>query len=287
MAKKKKGKKKANRRQQKVSAKDSMAARADKYEMYLQSVQAPDVDVKFFQKVYKSNFKEPAIILREDFCGTAAVCCEWIGKRGEREAWGVDLDPEPLAWGQRFNLPLVADGRREQVHFVEGDVRTAKTPPADIITAQNFSYCIFKTRDELRTYFQAAYRNLADHGVFIVDLFGGYESIEDDREDTREQNGFTYVWEQHKYDPINAFGTYKIHFRFDDGSEMNDAFVYDWRIWTIPEVREVLSEAGFEAVDVYWEDEDEDGEGTGTFSKQKRGTSDPAWNAYIVGVKTG
>ncbi len=287
MGKKKKGKKKSPRKKQIRLASDSMAARADRYELYLQSVQAPDVDVKFFQRVYKSNFKQAAQSLREDFCGTAAVCCEWVGKRGEREAWGVDLDAEPLAWGQQFNLPLVPEPRRDLVHFVEGDVRTAKTPPADIITAQNFSYCCFKTRDELRNYFKVALGNLKKQGVFILDLFGGYESIEDEREDERDLKGFTYVWEQHKYDPINAFGIYKIHFRFDDRSEMKDAFVYDWRIWTIPEVREVLLEAGFDHVDVYWEDEDEDGEGTGQYSKQKYGTCDPAWNAYIVGVKTG
>ncbi len=291
MGKKKKGNKKGAKKKlagdRNGRRKETMAERADRYEMYLQSVQAPEVDVKFFQRVYKSNFKQPARVLREDFCGTAAVCCEWVGKRGDREAWGVDLDPEPLAWGRQYNLPLVAETMRDAVHLVEGDVRTAKTPLADIITAQNFSYCCFKTRDELRAYFKVAYKNLAPEGVFIVDLFGGYESIEDDREDERELNGFTYVWEQHRYDPINAFGTYKIHFRFDDGSEMKNAFVYDWRVWTIPEVREVLAEVGFNAVDVYWEGEDEDGEGTGEYHKEKTGTCDPAWNAYIVGVKTG
>ena len=269
------------------SSRETMARRADRYELYLQSVQAPDVDVKFFQRVYKSNFKEAAETLREDFCGTAAVCCEWVNKRGDRQAWGVDLDPEPLSWGEQFNLPLVPEAKRGAVHFIEGDVRTAKTPPADIITAQNFSYCCFKTRDELREYFKVAFGNLADRGVFILDLFGGYESIEDERQDKRKYDGFTYVWDQHKYDPINAFGTYKIHFHFEDGSKMRDAFIYDWRVWTIPEVREVLLEAGFDGVDVYWEDEDEEGEGTGHYSKQKRGTSDPAWNAYIVGVKSG
>ncbi|MEL7371417.1 MAG: class I SAM-dependent methyltransferase, partial [Myxococcota bacterium] len=126
MAKKKAKKKKKGKRKA-VALAETMASRADRYELYLQSVQAPDVDVKFFQRVYKSNFKRPAQVLREDFCGTAAVCCEWVGKRGEREAYGVDLDPEPLEWGQRYNLPLVPDGRRDAVHFVEGDVRSAKT----------------------------------------------------------------------------------------------------------------------------------------------------------------
>lgn len=283
MAKKKKGSKNKNS----TPKQPPMADRADRYALYLISVQAPDVDVKFFQKVYKSYFKQSPQILREDFCGTAAVCCEWVGKRGDRQAYGVDLDPEPLAWGQAHNLAMVPDGRRELIHFVEGDVRTTKTPPADVVCAQNFSYCIFKTRDELRTYFQAAKNNLADRGVFVLDLFGGSESIKDEHQDKVKMDGFTYIWEQATYDPINAFGTYKIHFHFKDKSKMKDAFVYDWRLWTIPEVREVLLEVGFDAVEVFWEDEDKDGEGSGTYSKRTTGTADLAWTAYIVGVKTG
>ena len=30
-----------------------------------------------------------------------------------------------------------------------------------------------------------------------------------------------------------------------------DAFVYHWRIWSIPEVRDAMMDAGFRAVDVY------------------------------------
>jgi|GEM_PF-4191526 len=33
--------------------------KADKYELYLASVQAPDVDVEFFERVYKKEYKQP------------------------------------------------------------------------------------------------------------------------------------------------------------------------------------------------------------------------------------
>jgi hypothetical protein len=57
-------------------------------------------------------------------------------------------------------------------------------------------------------------------------------------------------------------------------------------MWTIPEVREVMLEAGFDRADVYWEGTDEDtNEGDGVFTKAEQGESDPAWNAYVVGVK--
>ena len=76
-----------------------MSKTADRYALYLQSVQAPDVDAAFFSKVYKKEFGQPAKTLREDFCGTFAVCCEWAKRGDDMVAYGVDLDPEPLAWG--------------------------------------------------------------------------------------------------------------------------------------------------------------------------------------------
>ncbi len=266
--------------------KPTKAERADRYALYLAAVQAPDVDVKFFNKIYRQNFKRGAKVLREDFCGTAAVCCEWVQKKTDRVAYGVDLDPEPLAWGREHNLSKISESARERVHLVEGDVLTADVPPADIIAAQNFSYCIFETRAELKAYFERAYAGLADNGVFILDLFGGYESLEDDREEKTAYDGFDYIWHQEKYDPVTAHGTFKIHFAFSDRSKIRDAFVYEWRLWTIPEVREVLIEAGFDRADPYWEGTDpKTGDGNGIFKRVERGESDPAWNAYIVGVK--
>lgn len=269
----------------KKAKKKSKASKADRYALYLESVQAPDVDVKFFRRVYKSAFGEKPKVLREDFCGTAAVCCQWVKGKADCFAYGVDLDPEPLFWGEEHNLSALKAVDRERVHLVQGDVRTAVTPHADVIAAQNFSYCIFKTRDALREYFKAALSHLAERGVIVLDLFGGYESIEDGREDIVEHDGFDYVWDQARFDPITHDGEFHIHFRFKDGSELKRAFSYHWRLWTIPEVRELLLEAGFDRADVYWEGTDEDGEGDGVFKRQAHGESDPAWNAYIVGVK--
>jgi SAM-dependent methyltransferase len=258
----------------------------DRYALYLQSVQAPDVDVLFFRRVFRSTFKAEPRILREDFCGTAAVCCEWVGLSKDKEAYGIDLDPEPLSWGEQHNLSKLNEVDRPRVHLLKGDVRDCKSPQADIVAAQNFSYCIFKERDALRAYFKAAYRQLGSRGVFILDLFGGYESIQDGREDVTGYDGFAYVWEQARFDPITHDGDFYIHFRFPDGKEIRRAFAYHWRLWTIPEVREILAEAGFQRSDVYWEDTDsESGDGSGVYRRRKHGESDPAWNAYIVGVK--
>jgi hypothetical protein len=76
-----------------------------------------------------------------------------------------------------------------------------------------------------------------------------------------------------------------IHFHFQDGSKINQAFSYDWRLWTLPEIKELLLEAGFKKVSVYWENEDDDGEGNGEFSIDGEGEADLAWVAYIVAEK--
>jgi cyclopropane fatty-acyl-phospholipid synthase-like methyltransferase len=164
-------------------------------------------------------------------------------------------------------------------------VREVAGEKADVVSAENFSYFIFRTRDALRTYFEAARQNLADEGLFVIDIMGGSETVEEDHKEERKLDGFRYVWEQHRVDPITAHATFFIHFRFRDGSELHRAFRYDWRLWTIPEVRELLLEAGFSRVDVYWEGTDEDGDGDGIYRKRKHAESDPSWIAYIVGVK--
>ncbi len=269
-----------------ASKKPKMAKGADKYELYLQSVQAPDVDVTFFCRVYRNLFGVNPTRLREDFCGSFAVCCEWVKRHKDNEAWGVDLEPSCLDWGKEHILSKLSAGKQARVHPVLGDVRSADTGLAHVVAGQNFSFCLFKTRDELREYFKAAHSHLDDKGVLMLDLFGGYESLEDAHEEETEHDGFTYVWEQHKYDPINAFGTYRIHFRFPDKSEIKNAFTYDWRLWTIPEVREVLIEAGFDEVKVFWEGTDtETGLGTGRYHEATQGESDPAWTCYIAGIK--
>ena len=73
-----------------------------------------------------------------------------------------------------------------------------------------------------------------------------------------------------------------IHFKFPDGSKLKRAFSYDWRMWTLPELREVLIEAGFATARVYWEGEDEDGEFNGIFSETQTGFPDPAWVVYLI-----
>ena len=76
-----------------------------------------------------------------------------------------------------------------------------------------------------------------------------------------------------------------IHFKFSDGSQIKNAFSYDWRLWTLPELQEILAEAGFDGSTVYWQGTDEDGEADGDFQPSTEGEPDAAWIAYVVAEK--
>lgn len=66
---------------------------------------------------------------------------------------------------------------------------------------------------------------------------------------------------------------------------MKKAFTYDWRMWTLPELQEILGEAGFSKVTVYWEGTDEDGEWDGNYSATEHGDDEPAWIVYLTAEK--
>jgi hypothetical protein len=149
----------------------------------------------------------------------------------------------------------------------------------------NFSYQIFKTRATLKEYFQNAYKQLVEDGIFFIDAFGGYEAFREMEESTQYDN-FTYIWDQHSYNPINGHITCIIHFRFPDGSKLKRAFVYDWRLWTLPEIRELLIEAGFSRVLVYWEGTDKKtGDGNDEYLPTEDGQADAGWICYLTAEK--
>jgi hypothetical protein len=272
------------KKKKKKNGGDTQAATADKYTLYQDAVQDADHECRIFRRFYKEvNGKEPHI-LREDFCGTAAICCEWVKRSPKHESWGVDLDPEPLGWGKDHNLAPLKEAEKARVHLLEDDVRTAKTPKADVLAAQNYSFFLFKKRDELLSYFKTARGHVGPEGIMVMDMMGGPGAMQDDDENVRKiGKGVRYIWHEARFDPITNDALFHIHFKFKDGSRLYKAFTYDWRLWSIPEVRELLAEAGFKESFVYWEGTDaETGEGNGVFKRREKADADELWLAYIV-----
>ena len=262
----------------------TMADQADRHVLYQEAVQCVEAEIDFVDETFRTLRGRRAKVLREDFCGTANTSCEWVRRRKSNVAIGVDLDEETLAWGKRHNVRELGKSA-SRVTLRRENVLDVETPGVDVVLAMNFSYYIFTERDVMRTYFSAVRDALADDGVFFLDAYGGYNSFKECREHT-ENEGFTYVWDQAAYDPISGAMTCHIHFTFPDGSRMPRAFTYHWRMWTLPEIREILAEAGFDCVTVYWQGTDEEtGEADGEFHAAVRGDADPAWIVYISAQK--
>ena len=265
------------------------ARTADKHVLYQAAVQAPETDSKFFARHFKKISGRDLRVFREDFCGTAILSCHHVKNHRENRAIGVDLHAPTLAWGQKHNVSQLDDDQRSRLQLIQANVLDVRRPKADLICALNFSYCVFKARADLRDYFVNAYKSLAPGGVLVLDSWGGSDTQteqEEEREVDEDGMQFTYVWDQHKFDPITYHATCRIHFLFEDGTRMRNAFIYDWRLWTLPELRELMAEAGFRDLHVLWECTDsETQEGNGVFRRVKRGDADPAWIAYLVGTK--
>lgn len=258
----------------------TLAERADRHRLYEASVQNVEHEVEFIKSTFKELTGRQALSFREDFCGTGAAACEWVKLNRRHHAVGVDLDPEVLSWGRTHHVDALDKAARKRVQLVEANVLDAGDEPFDVVGAFNFSYWIFRHREDLLRYFRRVRNSLVDDGVFFLDHFGGSDAMLECKEKTRI-DGFTYVWDQASYEPVTGDYVCNIHFLFPDGSKLKNAFSYHWRLWTLPEVMDLLYEAGFRDVTVYWETEDEGGEPSGEYQPVEAGENDPAFVVYL------
>ncbi len=259
----------------------------DKYFYYNASVQSAENDVVFLRSAYEGLRGKKPKIMREDFCGTFALSCEWAKLDKSFESVGVDLDPEPLAYGKKNYLPALTESQQSRLKLVKQNVLTGKLPAADLVCAFNFSYFIFKERKTLGKYFKQVLTSLKKDGVFILDLFGGSRCYEANEEEIEHdvQGGFSYFWDQDSFDPVSNHAQFYIHFKRKGEAKREKCFSYDWRMWSIPELRDLLAEVGFKKTVVYWEGTDRKGEGDGEFTPATVGEECESWIAYIAACK--
>ena len=106
------------------SGKKTLAEKADKFTCYQKSVQTPEHEVEFFEQAYReANGRKKPMTLREDFCGTFAVCCEWVKSNRKRTSLGVDLCGDTLQWGREHNLIKLNDSQKSRLKLLQQDVR--------------------------------------------------------------------------------------------------------------------------------------------------------------------
>jgi len=198
-------------------------------------------------------------------------------------AYGRDLGAEPIAYGTGNFLAALTPDQRSRVKIERQDVRRPGGPKTDMIFAMNFSYMIFKRREGLKAYFKNCLKNLKPDGVLALDCFGGGGTHRPNVERTVHPT-FTYYWEQLDYDPVYNTARSAMHFKPKRGKKILNVFTYEWRIWTIAEIRELLAEAGFRKSHVYWEGDD-GRSGNGKFAVDENGGREEVWIAMILAEK--
>jgi hypothetical protein len=271
------------------------AKTADLHLLYERAVQSIEYDLDFAERVYREHRKKPLRVVREDFCGTAALASRWVRRHPANRASGVDLHGPTLEWGLREHVARMTPEEQSRLLLLQENVLTAATPPADLVLALNFSYSVFHDRAALRAYFAAAREALHDDGLLVLDAFGGTESMIESSETRRLPAArtvegdpipaFTYVWEQASFNVVDHRTVCHIHFRFRDGTTKKKAYTYDWRFWTLPELSEILVEAGFRKAVTYLHGWTKDGDSDGRFRRQTRFENAETWLAYVVGVR--
>lgn len=255
--------------------------RDTKYSLYEKAVQSPDADIDFLLETYTQLNNKSPTSLREDFCGTGLLLCEWVKREKNFWAVGLDFDSEPTEYGIRKHLSKLKPAQKERVRYLNQDVLVSTDLKTDIITAFNFSYMIFKERSVLLGYFKNIRKSLQDDGLFCLDNFGGTQCHQKIK-DKKIFSNFSYFWECQEFNPINNHCQYAIHFKYKDFLYKN-AFSYDWRFWTPAELRDLLTEAGFKEIIVYWEQDEPVNESY--FTKEEKAENVPAWICYIVARK--
>ncbi len=282
----------------------SQAQLADRHELYEAAVQSPEADCELFEKIFRGIRRRKPMILREDFCGTAKLSRTWCQTNRKRKAIGVDFDGPTLAQARLRNVDPFAKQLGDRLTLVQADVLEVvpgRVESADMIVALNFSFCVLKQREQLCRYLANTYGGLTEDGVLMLEMFGGTKAVDTD-EERRELDGFTYHWEQESFNPLTNDIVCHIHFEFPDGSRLDKAFTYVWRLWSIPELRDALLEVGFSDVKIYWEtieaeaesEEDRDDDepegdgmlrGTGEYEPLEVVEQQDSWLVYIVAIR--
>jgi ubiquinone/menaquinone biosynthesis C-methylase UbiE len=254
-----------------------------KYDFYERSVQSAEGEVEFMRNEFKRYYGRQALTMREDFCGTGAISCDWVKQNKDCEAYGVDFDPEPLRMGLERHYSKLNKKEQARIHYLQENVLKTSAPKVDVVCAFNFSYFIFKSRKELVRYFKTVRKSLNKQGIFCIDIFGGPES-QKLVTDTKKMKGLTYFWECQHFNPLTHDCTFAIHFKDAQGKKHENVFTYNWRFWTMPELKDILLEAGFAKVVSYWEGDDDEGGGNGEFEPAEESENCDAWVCYMVGI---
>jgi SAM-dependent methyltransferase len=245
--------------------------RPHKLELYEHAVQQPAATVAWLERMFRHGQAdaEGPTRLREDFAGAAALAEAWVESHPDRQALAIEKHGPTFRYAERRR------GNVADLHLIEADVMDVARPKVQVTAALNFSTFGYHTPAALLAYLRHARRGLLPQGVLVFDAFGGPGAQRLGVQD-RPADGFTYHWEQRAFDPLTHRIDCRIHFTLDDGRTLRSAFRYDWRLWTLPELRELAERAGFVSVEVWGPDP------RGRFGPRRKLPAAEDWVACLV-----
>lgn len=264
-----------------------------RHDLYTLCVQSPERDARALRSLHALHAgagREKPLILAEDFCGPASISLAWTRLYPGSSALAVDRDPKPLAHAKTHAKAL--GGSPPNLRFVCADVHTEKSK-AHVLAALNFAICELHERAALVKYLKHARTRLKPRGCAVFDLYGGVDAFSPGMVSQRfkgpDGEKVMYVWEQRDADPLRGRVCNALHFRVTPkrgkSYELHDAFVYHWRLWSVPELVDAMLDAGFSAAQVFPRQAgaiDQDGELY--FSPVTPGDPiDDSYNVFVVG----
>ncbi len=275
----------------------------DKHDLYELCVQSPRHAVPLLRAIHAGGGR----VLGEDFAGTGALSREWCRTVPGGRAIAIDLDESVL---ERCRAKWQAEGGDAgAITTIAADLLAPRDDlsnlKADVIFTGNFSIGEIHDRPALIAYLKRTLQRLTEGGAFICDTYGGESAFltgSVERTHTppsplhaapaarhaRPQQ-IVYTWEQRDADPLTGRVTDVLHFRLFEGKDIvadfPDAFIYNWRLWSVPELRDAMLEAGFARTAVYAQlpdAVDDDGEAYIRPIEDPAEELDDSFNVYIA-----
>jgi len=229
-----------------------------RHELYQKTVQNPKREVEFYRKIYRMIFNTVPNHFREDFCGTGRLSCEWVKNNVYNTAVGIDLDEETVNWGRENNINNLPSGS-ERIELIIQNVLEPfdSNKRFDIICSMNYSHYLLVKRKHLVTYFMNVRANI-QKGLFIMDFFGGSHIFE---EHEHQNQSDYYKFKNEQMNILNNNIICTLNFKTKE-KKLETLFTYNFRIYSLIELKEALEEAGFNRFKIFIKDVSDDEENT-------------------------
>ena len=224
--------------------------KVSKHDFYQKSVQSVKVENEFFKKIFRMIYNKLPYTLREDFCGTGLLASSWTNSSVENYSVGIDIDQEALDYGKEKNVTT------DRVRLINHNVLKEfdKNEKFDIICSLNYSHFLLTKRTELKTYFKNVFNNIS-RGILILDFFGGSHVYENHSFNKME----FYQFSGKAINIMNSISKCSLNYKIKK-NKFKTMFTYEFRVYTIIEMREALEEVGFTKFKIYIKEINEDDE---------------------------